>query len=267
MLRQAYTFAASPCKRDSCTHAHLESQRHHQFCCNACRKGETMHTRNCTGSGKRTVGLLTDTQDRPPRTLSSATPIRPLQLPVSWMRGDLNVLQYIQWFATRYHLELTDDANLCWSDFMVMEHAQRLFGVVSEDTRAPYSYVHEDRQLSIYAYAQDNTPGRFANAHVNVAEMNLNAYSDMYNISDVTGVDFRVQAVVAMQAGTATALFHAFKFIERSNAQEFAFVCHGGTHRSVACCFLLAALAYPQAQICLTTRRTQQDAGRFGLYH
>jgi hypothetical protein len=48
--------------------------------------------------------------------------------------------------------------------------------------------------------------------------------------------------------------------IEENGMREFSFVCHGATHRSVACCLLLAAIAYPQARVHMTTRRTRDAA-------
>ena len=80
------------------------------------------------------------------------------------------------------------------------------------------------------------------------------------------GIDFRVQAVVATQAATAESLHEAIRRIEDVDATDFSFVCHGATHRSVACCFLLAAIAYPRAEICLTTARTRRAAESGGLY-
>ena len=41
------------------------------------------------------------------------------------------------------------------------------------------------------------------------------------------------------------ALLEAFQRIKDVDAQGFAFVCHGATHRSVACCFILAAQRVP----------------------
>ncbi len=101
---------------------------------------------------------------------------------------------------------------------------------------------------------------------MDVAKRGVDAHSPMYELTAVTGVDFRVQAVVATQAATAEALREAIRRIEDVDADEFSFVCHGATHRSVACCFLLAAIAYPRAEICLTMARTRRAAASCGLY-
>ena len=87
-----------------------------------------------------------------------------------------------------------------------------------------------------------------------------------YEMKQVTGIDDCVQAVVASQGITPTLLCEAMWMIEGGDLFDFAFVCSHATHRSVACCFLLAAVIYPHCQIILTTARTQREAGKQGLY-
>ena len=42
------------CRRDGCSFQRRSgSPRWHGFCCNACKRGEREHTRNCTGFGNR----------------------------------------------------------------------------------------------------------------------------------------------------------------------------------------------------------------------
>ena len=93
-----------------------------------------------------------------------------------------------------------------------------------------------------------------------VAEAGLNAFSNIYTMGAVTGIDFPVQAVLITQLSTVKLLTAAWKDIRRRKLRKYAFVCHGATHRSVACCMLLAAIAYPHAEICLTTPRTRAAA-------
>ena len=81
----------------------------------------------------------------------------------------------------------------------------------------------------------------------------MRAHSILYEMSSVIGVEFRVQAVVASQRVTAEVLLEAFNPIEQYDYTEFAFVCQEANHCSVACCFLLAAIAYPGAIVCLST--------------
>ncbi len=99
--------------------------------------------------------------------------------------------------------------------------------------------------------------------YINVQE--VRADSNLYEMGSVTGVDVRVLAVVASQLVTAEALLEALNRIERYDYTDFAFVCHGEMHCSVACCILLAAIAYPEAIVCLSTRRTQQAAEARGF--
>ena len=82
----------------------------------------------------------------------------------------------------------------------------------------------------------------------------------LYKLGDVTGVDERVQAMVASQEITAWCLLEAMQNVEEYNYIEFSFVCHGAMHRSVACCLLFTALAYRQASVHMTTRRTRSAA-------
>ena len=128
------------------------------------------------------------------------------------------------------------------------------------------------RCLHLFPHAQDQIPPRFivngtdGPAYVNLAERGVVGRSSLYELNKVTGVDQCVQAVVACQEATANALLAALERIEDMDIFEFCFVCHGATHRSVACCFLLAAIAYPFAEVHLTTNRTRQAAESCGLY-
>ena len=64
---------------------------------------------------------------------------------------------------------------------------------------------------------------------------------------------------------TVCALLDAVETIEARGSLEFAFQCRSGTHRSVACCVLLAAIVYLEAQIWVTTDRTWRAAAEHGL--
>ena len=69
-------------------------------------------------------------------------------------------------------------------------------------------------------------------------------------------MDKRVQAFAANQEITAQCLLEAMDRIEDFDLNEFCFVCHGATHRSVVCCLLLKELGYPNASVTMTTKRT-----------
>ena len=59
-----------------------------------------------------------------------------------------------------------------------------------------------------------------------------------------------------MALGVAEAIY----VIEDFDLVDSAFVCGGATHRSVGCCFLLAAMAYPPATVGLSTPRIVEAA-------
>ena len=147
----------------------------------------------------------------------------------------------------RYGLQLKPGAQALWEQL----------------TCKSLSTVRTRRELLLYAYKQDTVPDGFQNASmsVNVDIKGLDARaSSMYALGDVTGLDFEVQAVLLTQACTAQALLAACAAIEAHDRYEFAFVCRGATHRSVACCVLLAAIIYPDATVVLTTARTRTAA-------
>ena len=78
-------------------------------------------------------------------------------------------------------------------------------------------------------------------------------------------MDECVQARVASQAITARCLLDAMQEVEKWNYRLFSFVCRGATHRSVACCLLLAAIAYRNASVHMTTKRTRIAAAKLPL--
>ena len=123
----------------------------------------------------------------------------------------------------------------------------------------------EGRGLRLEAHKYDKLPGRLEYLHIDVARHGVSAESHAYNRSAVTGVDEQVQAVVACQEVTASCLAAALHRVETEDLCVFSFVCRSATHRSVACCFLLAALAYPKAVVFLSTPRTREAAVAAGL--
>ena len=83
-------------------------------------------------------------------------------------------------------------------------------------------------------------------------------------VGSVSGVSEHVQNVAITQPETTQAMRHAIEMIEYHDAMDLAVYCQGATHRSVAFCFLLATIVYPNAQITLTTLRTISDAEEYG---
>ena len=130
------------------------------------------------------------------------------------------------------------------------------------------STVCRRRELLLYAFRQDSVPDGFQDPSmsVNVDVMGLDARThSLYSLLDVTGLDFEIQAVLLTKACTALSLLTACEAIEALDRYEFAVVCHGATHRSVACCVLLAAIIYSDATVVLTTARTKAAAIARGL--
>ena len=62
-------------------------------------------------------------------------------------------------------------------------------------------------------------------------------------------------------------LLTAMEMIERDDLEDFVLCCDSIMHSvQYGCAILRAAIVYPNAEIILTTRRTQQDAHNYGLY-
>ena len=151
-------------------------------------------------------------------------------------------MAYIRALVSQHGLTLSGSAERAWQAF--------------EDRLAAPS----ERSLRLEPHAQDRVPARFRDMHIDVHARGVDGRCGLYDLKDVTGVDERVQAYVASQTATAECLLDALELIETEGAHEFSFVCHGATHRSVACCILCAALAFPNATVHLTTRRTRMAA-------
>ena len=173
-----------------------------------------------------------------------------------WLRvaGMGSVCSYVCWYARRYDMAISRDTINAWYSFDNELFQNDLF-------------VRPTRKVLLLAISQDNVShSQFAHRFIDVAAEGLDGKcNDKYNLSDVTGLDFRVQAKVVSQVLTVSILRGAIGEIETRDLDSFAFVCHGATHRSVACCVLLAAICYPRAVISMTTERTRSAAKSLGL--
>ena len=248
------------CLRPFCTFAHRQSPRHHGYCCNACRRGESVHTDNCTGRGQYVVrnpigeaGVPGALAEQCPAACSRSPRGQQhergegLRLPEEWKRGDLHPWTYALWFLDRYELRFETGVRECWENL-----SERL------------PRVETGRSLRLYAFARGESP--LGMPSINVHDRNLDARAHgLYSLEYVTGFDFRVQAKLLTTGDTVCALLDAVETIEARGSLEFAFQCRSGTHRSVACCVLLAAIVYPEAQIWVTTDRTWRAAAEHGL--
>mgnify|MGYP000708727523 CR=1 FL=1 len=250
------------CARPGCGYGHKRGPRRHGFCCSACRRGEPYHTVSCSGQGRMVclagaaaAAATAEALPRGTRRLDlrhRAKLSQMVRLPVAWKRNtEEEPLAYVLWFMHRYGLQLELGALACW-----------------ERLSCKLSTVFRRRQLLLYAFRQDSVPDGFQDPSmsVNVHAMGLDARThSLYSLPDVTGLDFEVQAVLLTKACTALSLLTACEAIEALDRYEFAFVCHGATHRSLACCVLLAAIIYSDATVVLTTARTKAAAIARGL--
>ena len=183
------------------------------------------------------------------------------RIPSTWRLGENDDMRtHLEWYVSRFGLQMEAGAMEAWE-------------MLAEASR----HYQKTRLLRLYAFAQDSAPPGVA--MVNVHDRGLNARCNrMYCMQEVTGLDFRVQAVLIAQKETASVLLDACRLIEAQSSGEdawwrrrhsrpadFCFVCLGGTHRSVGCCVLLAALIYQNAEVILTTRRTLEAAWKCGV--
>jgi hypothetical protein len=267
------------------------------YCCEACRRdeedtnGHPFHTPNCYA--RRTTRVASDTiyvtsiiinhiqngsacsnGDRDvcgvnnsiagtggggvSGVLESMTPMQlafpSFSLFPKWLRAG-SVCSYVDWLTCRYDMAIPRDAKNDWEEFDTDLCQNNRF------------VICRTRKVQLLAFRQADLPSEFADRYFDVANAGLDGKcNDKYNLQDVTGLDFRVQAKVVSQALTVSILRYAIREIETRGLDSFAFVCHGATHRSVACCVLLAAICYPCAAISMTTPRTRLAAKKLGLY-
>ena len=167
-------------------------------------------------------------------------------------RAEVGVLDYIHNLTSKHGVPMSDAAEQAWGRF------QDRLALLRSDPRRRY--------LRLEPHREDNIPNKFQEWHIDVAGRGVEGINyDLYRLCDVSGVDEVLQAVVASQKVTAECLTDAMQQVEAFQKHEFSFVCHGATHRSVPCCLLLAALAYPKACVHLTTSRTRTSAAKNGL--
>jgi hypothetical protein len=179
-------------------------------------------------------------------------------LPQIWLRASKPITTYIQWFMQKYGVG--DDSTLTQGRWLRLEQKVRRI------------QASLGRSLRVHVFKQSSVPHHFKNTnnrqlHIDVAlDDRLSAFSSLYRMCEVTGLHFQVQAVIVAQAETPLVLYEAIDLIEEQDVDDFAFVCHGATHRSVACAVLLVSLVYQNARIYLSTPRTRTDALNLGLH-
>ena len=252
-------FSAMGCHRAGC---HFHHKRHyhgvgwHGYCCNACRRKEGCHTENCTGHQHHAGEMAAHKRNR--GAMATAVP-RATQsdvaftIPDHWACGD-SILQHLDW----YHIHTRASGMAIPTE---TKEAWRLL-------ESKLTFVNQARPLIIHVLAEDSSSPLLSKvgACINVNTRGLNAHaSSIYNMWEVTGIDFDVQAVLVSQPKTVEALYDAVRFIELQDLEAFAFVCSHATHRSCGCAILLATLVYKRAHIVFSTNRTRKAARERGM--
>ena len=157
----------------------------------------------------------------------------------------------------------------------ILQHLDWYACIMSPETRAAWMrletklpFINQARPLIIHVLAEDSRSPLLskAGAFINVHTRGLNAHArSVYNMSEVTGIDFDVQAVLVSQPITAKVVLDAVCSIELHELETFAFVCSHATHRSCGCAILLATLVYQRARIVFSTSRTRRAAQQRGM--
>jgi len=179
---------------------------------------------------------------QPFKLLSQLPQGQPFKLPHGWGVGEQTmdcILGRLQWYAWG-----------CTLPAPVWDEWKKTAAVIS--VMCIRGQAH-----TIHAYPINLLPCDMAYVDIgNDGIFKTSACSSEYCMRDVTGADLSVQRTLLMQENTAKAVKEAVICVFTYNLQELAFVCQGGTHRSLAVAFLLAVLAYPAAEICVHTTRT-----------
>ena len=160
-------------------------------------------------------------------------------------------MSFCSWYITQYDLE---PERAVWPLLLKLEETLQS--------------VNPNWQIHLHAFAADRLPDWLTFAHINVDECGVDGRNNtLYNMAEVTGLNFMVQATLLSQTKQVEALLDAVSMIEDLELLDFAFVCLGGTHRSVGGILLLSAMAYPNAVLVLHTNRTVRAAESLGLTH
>ena len=269
------------CARPGCLFQHKwKKPGSTTFCCAACKKGEPWHTQNCRGCGNQVALLGPYERSAMPvvslkraweslacvvvasayerQVLPSAPEQKPtvFRMPQKYMRAHwhMTVLDYVEWLANEYATPLTPVLREAWG---------RTQFIIDSFARPPTALtVHIRKSDDIIPLHSDYTT-----SHIDlVTRFPLTAFSDAYDMRDVTGVNLCVQARLVVQLDTARAIEEAIICVEMQRHHPttgLAFVCTGGTHRSLGCGCLLLILAYPEADIIPRTERARRSAMRY----
>jgi len=129
-----------------------------------------------------------------------------------------------------------------------------------------------NRQLTIFILAKGSNYLTPSSSFIDVHDLGVDATPPcdprghpIYVMKHVTGIDLKVQAVLATQTRAVDAVIMASNMIEQGDLRHFAFVCSHATHRSVGCAMILASFVYHKAAIVFSTPRTETSAKAHGM--
>ena len=216
-----------------------------------------MHTDNCMGAGQMVEGGTSAAMPLAKRARlpqPGCTNIsRGIQVPRAWLCSNLH--DYLAWYIARFPIHVSLRVAMQWG---------ALAAYALEDGQQ--QNLMRDRALNIYVLKESDVgkDSPDSPSQINVNKRRLDGRSSLYELHDVTGVDFIVQAVLIEQALTPSILLEACHNIQQNDLQAFTFVCHGATHRSVGMAFLLSMIVYPNSRIHLSTHRTRLAADARG---
>ena len=119
--------------------------------------------------------------------------------------------------------------------------------------------MRDNREMLIYVQTR-RSKVETGDVYIDVVKMGLDDKHCVFRCSQITGIDFIVQAYLLTQLATVQVLRKALHRIELRGATSISFACDQGTHRSVGCAVLLATLFFPKAEIHFCTPRTEREA-------
>ena len=169
-------------------------------------------------------------------------------IPYWWAcKGD--IVGFVQWFNETFNMQYSNDLLNNWKSL------ERVLPFIQDKWRRP---------LVIQVLTEDDPQFQsMMRGCCNVAQRGLRW--TIQNAGKVTGCNFRLQAMYIGQAVTIDILSEAITEIQLYHLDKYTFACTHATHRSVACAVLLAMIAYPKAEIHLSTPRTKREVLKCGL--
>ena len=254
--------------RDGCLYTHRwKPPGSTSHCCQACKKDEMWHSKNCHGYGTRIIrnGSVTNNERANDETNLPAT---------TKSRSRSRQRDTLAWFPTSFTMPYSMTRfNLCQPAMVAVESLASLHGyVLASDVRAAWQRTQLviekmatcQAQLRVHVCKLDDIPSYITEDCIDVhTTYCLQTPSTIYDPSNVTGVNPVVQAHLITQATTAKIIEEATIRVEMQRSvgiRRIAFACTGGTHRSMACGCLLVSLVYPQATLIPCSKRTRIDA-------